>query len=289
MDLRRRIEFLSPLPLKMGIAHEMISFSEGQTSYRVMVFSFEHKMNTWKAGRMIRLKYFKIDGIRMRLQLYPNGNTRENENHVSFFLENDSSVDIDLLYDIQMGSKRKLDNVKDHVKAGAGNSTGLRYFYDHDENNEGDDDEDFEITLTIKKLWKQFDEDGVDSNVSNNVERAEQKLESLENSMKRLMDKNESLETSMKSMQNLVKKVGKVDGATASIQTPYPECPICLEDIKEDTKIMMCNNGHLICGGCHDKPEMEPKICPSCKMAITGRCHGMEAYLRNLFGDQNGN
>ena len=72
----------------MGIAHEMISYSEGQTSYRVRVDSFKHKMKTWRAGRLIRLKTFKIDGLKLRLELYPNGETQEDVNHVSIYIKN---------------------------------------------------------------------------------------------------------------------------------------------------------------------------------------------------------
>ena len=40
---------------RMGIVDEMISNSQGQTSYTVMVKSFVQKMDTWAPGRVIRL------------------------------------------------------------------------------------------------------------------------------------------------------------------------------------------------------------------------------------------
>ena len=62
----------------MSIANEKISFNQGLTSYRVKVQSFKHKMNTWKNGRLVFLKEFEVDGTNLRLELYPNGNEKEN-------------------------------------------------------------------------------------------------------------------------------------------------------------------------------------------------------------------
>ena len=67
----------------------------------------------------------------------------------------------------------------------------------------------------------------------------------------------------------------------------YPECPICLEDMTHETRIMQCYSGHPMCGVCHNK--LKTKLCPTCKMGMIGRNHGMESYLRTLFSDQNGN
>ena len=250
----------------MGITHEMISNSEGKTSYRVRVDDFKYKMNTWKSGRVIHLKSFKIDGIELRLQLYPNGNERKSENHVSIFVENTSDFGIDLLFDIKMGTKKVLRNIS--IEMGAQESRGWKQFYrHHDDEYDAADDKDYEITFTVKKLWKQLEEAYADNNnVSDSVLSVEKRMESLE-----------------KSMKNLMKKRGEVScsGSTQRPQIPYPECPICLENLTQDTRIMQCSAGHLICGGCYN--NLNPEICPSCKNAIIGRCHGMESYLRTLF------
>ena len=250
----------------MGIAHEMISYSEGQTSYRVRVDSFKHKMNTWRAGRLIRLKTFKIDGLKLRLELYPNGETQEEVNHVSIYIKNNSNVDIDILFDAHMGTKEIRNDIKFHIEAW--NSLGWGKFYDHEDDDDYDD-EAFEITVTVKKLWKQFHEDGVNNNVSDNIQGVQQRLESLE-----------------KSMKSLIEKSG--EAAVPKPQIPQPDCPICLENMNHETRIMQCYGGHPMCGGCHGKLE-EPKICPSCKMGMIGRNYGLENYLRTLFSDQNRN
>jgi len=261
----------------MGIAHEMLSHSEGQTSYRVRVFSFKQKMKNWKPGRVIHLKTFKVDGIKLRLDIYPNGNTSEEEDNVSIYIRNNSDVDIDILFDIQMGIKEIHNDEKMHLGAGA--SRGWPEFYSHrrDYYDDDDDDEEFEITVTVKKLWKQVHGDCVFNNVSDNVQSVQKRLENVEKSLAKL-DKLGNLEKSVKSL------IEKSEGVVATIQRPqipYPECPICFNNMIQNTRIMQCSAGHLICGGCYDK--LNPKICPTCKKGIIGRCHGMESYLRTLF------
>ena len=81
--------------------------------------------------------------------------------------------------------------------------------------------------------------------------------------------------------------VGMMRMKSTGAMIQYPECPICLEDMTHETRIMQCYGGHPMCGVCHDK--LETKICPSCKKGMIGRMHGMEKYLRTLFSDQNGN
>lgn len=177
----------------MSIATEKISFSQGLTSYRVKVQSFKLKMNTWKNGRRVFLKEFKVDDTSLMLELYPNGEDQNDVNHVSLYIENCSEVDIDILFDLNMGRKVKRTDVTFSIKAG--DSWGYGDFYDHDDEklwNDGDEaygtsDSDFEITLTVKKLWKQFHEDRVNSNMSKNFMSVEQRLASLENSVKSLV------------------------------------------------------------------------------------------------------
>ena len=104
----------------MNIVREMISHSEGPTSYRMRVASFKNKMKTWASGRKISSKDFKVDGVKLRIQLFPNGEDQEVMNHISFYIHNYSGVDIDLLCDVKMGSKVKFDDNNFHIKAESG-------------------------------------------------------------------------------------------------------------------------------------------------------------------------
>ena len=61
-----------------------------------------------------------------------------------------------------------------------------------------------------------------------------------------------------------------------------PPCPICFEEMSFNTKIAQCISGHHLCWDCKEK--LEKNECPSCGQPVNGRAHGMESYLRSLFG-----
>ena len=64
-----------------------------------------------------------------------------------------------------------------------------------------------------------------------------------------------------------------------------PECPICLEELRPPLRIVQCLKGHKICEPCSEKEEV--KGCPDgCRAGLMGRDHGMEAFVRQLLGEQ---
>ena len=210
----------------------------------------------------------------MRMSLYPNGSSPIFQGYVSIFVRSLADVDVKLLLDMKIGDQEIVSDFVLSLKHNI-NPFGFPDFYSHDNlyySSEDETDKDYEITLTVKKLWKEYKEDAVDSNVIQTLTRLDSKMD---NNSKELKQRLEKLERSMESLQ--------LQGCMPDKkpQIPYPECPICLEDMTQDSKIMQCSAGHLICGGCHDK--LEAKRCPSCKKPIIGRCHGIETYLRSLF------
>ena len=246
----------------MGDAQEMVSHSEGHTTYKVRVKSFKHKMNTWERGMAIPLKNVMVDGIRLHLDIYPNG--YKDEDFVSIFIDNISDYDISIVFDLSMGDEKMKGCLFEIKKKG---NRGYSNFYSHNRIM-SKHDKDFEITLTVKKLYKEvLADDDDNNNVTKSLDRMERKLSS----------RIEKLEYSIK---NLAMRTG-------GSKIPYPECPICFEDITQDSRIMQCSAGHLICGGCHDK--LRAKICPTCKKPNIGRCHGMESYLKSLFPEKKNN
>ena len=50
-----------------------------------------------------------------------------------------------------------------------------------------------------------------------------------------------------------------------------------------NNRIMQCEAGHFLCWSCSLKPEIG-RVCPSCREPFVGRAHGMEAYLKMVFG-----
>ena len=92
---------------KMSIAQEMLSYNEGQTSYKVRVKSFKHKMDTWSMRRAIPLKNFMVDGIWLHMDIYPNG--YEEEDCVSIYIDNLSDYNISMVLDLSLGAEKKKD------------------------------------------------------------------------------------------------------------------------------------------------------------------------------------
>ena len=92
----------------MGITDEKISHDQGMTSYRCQVLSFEDKMRSWKPGRLLRLKSFYVNGVKLRLQVYPNGDSNANRDFTSIFVDSMSPNDIVIDMNLSMGRRRAL-------------------------------------------------------------------------------------------------------------------------------------------------------------------------------------
>ena len=116
----------------MGITDEKISHDQGMTSYRCQVLSFEDKMRSWKPGRLLRLKSFYVNGVKLRLQVYPNGDSNANRDFTSIFVDSMSPNDIVIDMDLSMG-RTKLSNNSLKVQAYGG--LGWSRFYDHNQHN----------------------------------------------------------------------------------------------------------------------------------------------------------
>merc|ERR1719282_250151 len=200
------------------------------------------------------------------LEIYPNGDEACEEGHVSILIYNLSEVDISMIFDLALGKRgNEVKDYEEKIKPGCWR--GFGQFFDHRKIRKCDNDDDFEITFTVKRLLKEL----VNNSGMNNIEHPckvnniKQRLESLEKSVKSLM--------------------GKVENCSRTGSPPYPECPICLENMTHETRIMQCGLGHLICQRCFDR--LDYSSCPTCSKAITGRCHGMETYLKTLFDNNN--
>jgi len=65
--------------------------------------------------------------------------------------------------------------------------------------------------------------------------------------------------------------------------TRIPECPVCFQQLKPPKKIVQCLKGHKICESCSENETVVS--CPMCKTAFMGRDYGMEAFIRELSGE----
>ena len=81
-----------------------------------------------------------------------------------------------------------------------------------------------------------------------------------------------------------------------SIQSRIPECPVtimiiiiiiitrdivvqvCFSQFRRQSEVHQCGQGHFVCGDC--RPRVQ--TCPTCRGALTGRCHGFEEFMQTL-------
>ena len=278
----------------MGITDERISYKGGETSYRVVIDNFETKMHHWNHGRQVHCKYFWHDDVKFKLSIYPNGNERSSQGYVSVFLHNESEKDVWADFTISMSkeeAKFETSNIAEN------SNWGQPKFFDHDDVRDSDEDDDLAITVTIKRVWKEFAENEL-SNQS--VSRGVKKIQSVSipQMQKELMKANKNLQTNMSSvlsrLQSLETKFSQmqtekggasganwknVPQADRGLMIPKPECPVCFEEMNTETKIGQCLSGHYLCWKCKSRVQE----CPSCKLPVDGRAIGMEQYIKTLF------
>jgi len=262
----------------MDVVDEMISHSQiSPTNYKARVKSFMQKMNTWRNGRVINLKSFSVDGVKLRMKVYPNGINEDSKGYVSVAIENmnDFKIRLNCGFSFSIGGKKEIVN---EIWLFDPNGTwGYSHLYHHSKHHSDrglftfqDEDVDCEITFTVRNVSKEVVEEEMDSH----------------SLVKEVKDTVTNLE---KRMENLEKSVSALQlsqgGGPPRPQPRYPECPICLENMTHETRIMQCGLGHLLCQKCFDR--LDYSSCPSCGKAITGRCHGMETYLKTLFDNNN--
>ena len=181
-----------------------------------------------------------------------------------FFIDNISDYDISIVFDLSMGDEKMKGCVFEIKKKG---NRGYSNFYSHNRIM-SKHDKDFEITLTVKKLYKEvLADDDDNNNVTKSLDRMERKLSS----------RIEKLEYSMK---NLAMRTG-------GSKIPYPECPICFEDITQDSRIMQCSAGHLICGGCHK--NLRPRSDHLIQSQSLGGVTAWSLFLKNQKNKNNDN
>ena len=79
----------------MGITKERVSHQNGETHYRVLIRSFRDKMRSWNPGRLVRLKTINVDGVPLKLEVYPNGIDRDLAGYVSVGIINLATMMLD--------------------------------------------------------------------------------------------------------------------------------------------------------------------------------------------------
>ena len=262
----------------------------------VKIEDFKKKMKTWPSDKFIMSESFTVgvangDDVPLSLKIYPNGEEAEDEGNVSVFVMNESDEKIQVDYTLKMKGN-KVRHSKVDLKPDAG--YGTTYLYYHKGVGNVGSDEDTKITCIIR---------GLQRNVSNitlarSIETIRSSNHQLKDSANDLKRKYDSIETKVEEgNSNIEKRIArlesKIEASAESIKVKIdvsaaktnnsvkkPKCPICFEEMS--TKIAQCISGHLLCWPCKEK--MGDKECAFCDQPVNGRCYGMEAYLRTIFG-----
>eukprot|EP00092_Neocalanus_flemingeri_P002181 GFUD01002321.1.p1 GENE.GFUD01002321.1~~GFUD01002321.1.p1 ORF type:complete len:259 (-),score=63.64 GFUD01002321.1:341-1117(-) len=256
-----------------GITEERkLKVTENKLKYFIQIFSFDHKMKSWRTGRSVHSVPFLVGGTEFEFEIYPNGCDKENRGHVSVYLVNKSDWDVNVEMEVKVGKKE----VSDTCDISSRWCKGWDKFYGHDDLGKDDDamdaDGSLAVSATISLMWGEVTEG------RNNSEKAE--VEGLRSEVEDLKIKIESRLDRLD--KSLTAKFKALEVSSKKTSLPGPECPICFEEMKPPTRIIQCRSGHLICQKCKERPQVV--ICPTCKQEFTGRAIGMENYLKTILG-----
>ena len=71
-----------------------VTYNDAIPTFTVEIKDFKNKMKTWPMGKLIKSESFKVSGVPLGLNIYPNGVGGQAIGNVSAFLENKSCADI---------------------------------------------------------------------------------------------------------------------------------------------------------------------------------------------------
>ena len=65
------------------------------------------------------------------------------------------------------------------------------------------------------------------------------------------------------------------------VEDSLPRCPVCYQRLSSPPgQVLQCEEGHLVCAQCGDRPELVH--CPVCRGEMAGRAIGVEQFLQDL-------
>ena len=65
------------------------------------------------------------------------------------------------------------------------------------------------------------------------------------------------------------------------VEDSLPRCPVCYERLSSPRPVYQCEEGHLVCAQCGDRPQLQHS-CPVCRGQMLGRAIGVEQFLQDL-------
>jgi len=293
-----------------GLTKEwMLRTEENKLQYWIDIADFDKKVKTYKKGRNIYSKIFKIGNSSFQIKIEPNSS--QTRNFVAVYLHNKSS------WRVKAGATFKVETeeedyhqsitscyfmAKDYLENegdSMSDSWGRSDFIPHNrckKNNLLDDVGEIRLQINIelfeeevvysRSLEKDM-EDKIDGLSQKSIEN---KLE-MDEFRRETQTEMKTLKKELKRIQNLLSnnlRSGMLTPSAAAARSSI-ECPVCYDEVEPPMRLKQCGQGHIICDDCHNKriaeaagnpgEQQDGTNCISCREPITGRPSVLEQML----------
>jgi len=104
-------------------------------TYRWTIEDFRTKMETFKLGQQLESSQFVINGLKLCINLYPNGRNDEEGGFVSLFLRNDNSIQMEVMCQFTLGMKNAFKHHFSFNKINPNSGYGFPKMYSHEQIN----------------------------------------------------------------------------------------------------------------------------------------------------------
>jgi len=284
----------------------LLKTSENSIKYIIDIQNFDKKIKTFRVGRQIYSKDFKIGRSTFFISIQPAGYSKEDDDYVSIFVHNRSDWRVKATATISIPDRgfatKELDADYFQPYNSKRDAWGFRQFVHHNRCNRDDLLSNCGV-LTLQVDVELLEEEVLqnrDLTKENTIERCE-KLEKtvndLKNNIGNLEDQSKRQTNELKMMQTMIQDLTL---AVSKIRKPEPsqprppldvECPVCMEVARPPMRLRQCGMGHIVCDSCHARGEEDasaaggrdrnPRInlCHTCREEITGRPSALEKVL----------
>jgi len=277
---------------------------ENAIKYIVDIENFDRKIRTFRTGRGIHSKCFKIGNSTFQVLVFPGGDSVGVKNCVSVHLENRSNwrVKAYATFSIQNKNYAMILGAGLNKSFSEGQCWGFGQFMSHCRCTRNDlltQDGLLTLQIDLELLEEEVLPDGDlgDKGTPENVEFLKQVLNNQSAQISKLQSNLESTELEHQSQINELKQMIRNLSLVVTQNTPTPppklqiECPVCMEIAKPPMRLKQCGQGHIICDSCHARTEAQAQEwgvrvgnallarCHTCRQQITGRPSQLEKIL----------
>ena len=228
-----------------GITKEWnLKTGENSVKYTVVVPNFRKKINTFKAGRSIWSKDFKVGRSVFYLAIVPNG-TEKNSSDVEVYLYNKSDWDViaDVKFEVD---DRKREYIEKRFEGGSGGSgKGFADMAPHHRCTNRDllIDGQFQLVTYIELKDEEVlpNHDVEDEGISKIMSHVDKKFESVDRKFESVDKKLESMESKFSEMEAKLKVISSLLlGGASSSSSRELECPVCSETVRRPMRLYQC-------------------------------------------------